>query len=135
MGKNTVQRQLIQGVFSSSNHPLGPNEVHRAAQCSLQKLGVATVYRAIKDLLEEKWLVSVDLPGEPARYERAGKQHHHHFHCNNCDRVYEAEGCSLNLQGLVPQGFQLTTHELVLYGSCADCVGGSSATAEHLAQR
>ncbi len=129
MGRNTAQRKTIQTVFESARHPLGPNEVLSAAQCALPALGVATVYRAIKDLLEEKWLVSVNLPGEPARYERAGKQHHHHFQCGSCNRVFEAEGCSLSLQELVPQGFRLTAHELILYGYCASCVNVGPASA------
>ncbi len=122
MARHTAQRQSIQAVFDASDRPLTPNEVHIAAQRVSPALGMATVYRAIKDFLEEKWLVSVTLPGEPARYERAGKQHHHHFHCSNCDRVFEAEGCSLSLQKLVPQGFRLAAHELTLYGLCAGCI-------------
>jgi len=127
MPRKTTQRLAIQAVFDAANRPLGPTEVHAAAQRTAKALGVATVYRAIKDLLDEKWLVSVNLPGEPARYERAGKRHHHHFHCSNCDRVFEAEGCSLSLQRLVPEGFTLTAHELVLYGLCAGCADRAPA--------
>ncbi|HEY5960563.1 MAG TPA: transcriptional repressor [Polyangiaceae bacterium] len=122
MPRHTMQRQAIQAVFDASDRPMGPSEVHLAAQRTAPALGMATVYRAIKDLLEDNWLVSVELPGEPPRYERAGKHHHHHFHCSNCDRVFEAKGCNLSLQRLVPQGFTLTAHELVLYGLCAGCV-------------
>jgi Fur family ferric uptake transcriptional regulator len=123
MGRNTTQRQAIQAVFEVSERPLGPGEVRMAALPSSPALGMATVYRAIRDLLEEKWLVCVNLPGEPPRYERAGKRHHHHFHCNNCKRVFEADGCRLSLRRLVPEGFTLTAHELVLYGLCSACVG------------
>lgn len=123
MPRNTTQRQAIQAVFEASDRPLGPHEVHLAAQASSPALGIATVYRAIKGLLDENWLVCVNLPGEPSRYERAGKRHHHHFHCNHCKRVFEADGCSLSLQRLVPPGFRLTAHELVLYGLCAGCIG------------
>jgi Fur family transcriptional regulator, ferric uptake regulator len=123
MARKTTQRQSIQSVFEGSNRPLGPSEVHLAAQKSSPALGIATVYRAIKDLVEDHWLVCVNLPGEPARYERAGKRHHHHFHCTACKRVFEAEGCSLSLKRLVPEGFRLMAHELVLYGLCASCIG------------
>jgi len=127
MARQTTQRQAIQAVFDAANRPIGPQEVHLAAQESAPALGMATVYRAIKGLLEDGWLVSVDLPGEPARYERAGKLHHHHFHCNQCNRVFEADGCSLSLKNLVPRGFKLMTHELVLYGLCAACVARKPA--------
>jgi len=129
MARHTTQRQAIQAVFDTANRPIGPQEVRQAAQEASPALGMATVYRAINNLLEEGWLVSVNLPGEPARYERAGKRHHHHFHCNQCNRVFEADGCSLSLKNLVPEGFKLMTHEIVLYGLCAGCsVSESTST-------
>ena len=92
-----------------------------AAQRHLPGLGIATVYRTLKSWLEEGSLVQVDLPGEPPRYEATGKQHHHHFHCRACDRVYELEGCPDGLKSLTPAGFSLESHEVVLYGRCATC--------------
>ena len=123
MARNTTQRKFILAAFEATDRPMGPNEVRSAVLESVPALGIATVYRAIKDLLEEGWLTTVNLPGEATRYERAGKHHHHHFHCNRCKRVFEADGCSLSLKNLVPRGFKLTTHELVLYGLCAGCTG------------
>ena len=66
-------------------------------------------------------LTQVELPGEAPRYETAGRQHHHHFHCRACDRVFELEGCPEGLRGLIPTGFSLESHEVVLYGRCAAC--------------
>lgn len=121
MQRNTAQRRAICDVFIESGRPLGPGEVHKAARRRIRRLGIATVYRAIKDLLDEGWLAPVELPGQPARYERAGKAHHHHFVCNRCDRVFEVEGCQGDLGAGVPAGFQLETHDVLLYGRCATC--------------
>lgn len=121
MDRNTRQRQAIRQVFEETDRPLGPQEVLQAAQAHTPGLGIATVYRTLKALLAESWLVSVELPGEPQRYEIAGKGHHHHFRCHACDRVYEIEGCLTNLRGLAPRGFQLERHEVVLYGRCNTC--------------
>jgi Fur family ferric uptake transcriptional regulator len=82
---------------------------------------MATVYRSVKSLVESGEVVAVELPGEPARYEAAGKHHHHHFHCRTCKKVYEVEGCPGELDALVPKGFELESHELVLYGRCLAC--------------
>ena len=84
-------------------------------------LGVATVYRAINQWVEAGWLVPVLLPGEPARYEQAGKHHHHHFRCRRCGGVFEVEGCPAGLRKMVPRGFKLESHDLVLAGLCAQC--------------
>lgn len=122
MERDTAQRRAIRDVFEAADRPLGPREVLNAAQSAVPTLGIATVYRTLKALVEETWLVQVDLPGEAPRYERSGKKHHHHFVCDACDRVYEVDGCPGNLRSVVPHGFQLDRHEVVLYGMCEDCV-------------
>jgi Fur family transcriptional regulator, ferric uptake regulator len=121
MDRNTRQRQAIRQIFEETDRPLGPQEVLQAAQAYIPGLGIATVYRTLKALLTEGWLVAVELPGEAQRYEIAGKDHHHHFRCRACDRVFEIEGCFTNLQRLAPRGFQLEKHEVVLYGMCDAC--------------
>jgi len=123
MERDTAQRRAIRDVFEGSKRPLSPREILEAAQATVPTLGIATVYRTVKGLVEEGWLVPVDLPGEPPRYELSGKKHHHHFVCDACDRVFEVEGCPGNLRAVVPSGFQLDRHEVVLYGVCATCSG------------
>ena len=81
---------------------------------------MATVYRTIKGLVEEGWLLAVDLPGEAPRYEVAGKAHHDHFRCRVCNRVFEVE-CSVRLSSKMPRGFVVEGHETVLKGLCATC--------------
>jgi Fur family transcriptional regulator, ferric uptake regulator len=122
MERNTRQRDAIRQVFAETDRPLSPQEILEAAQAYIPALGIATVYRTLKALVEEDWLSPVELPGEPQRYEMAGKGHHHHFRCHACDRVYEIDGCLSNLRCLVPQGFQIDRHEVVLYGTCNTCV-------------
>ena len=122
MERNTRQRQAIRQVFAQNDNPLGPQEVLQAAQAAIPGLGIATVYRTIKALVEEGWLAVVELPGEPQRYEIAGKAHHHHFRCRACDRVFEINGCPSNVLRLAPNGFLLERHEVVLYGTCDTCM-------------
>jgi Fur family ferric uptake transcriptional regulator len=122
MERNTRQRNAIRQVFAENDRPLGPQEVLDAAQVHLPGLGIATVYRTLKAMTEEGWLAPVELPGEPQRYEVAGKGHHHHFRCRDCDRVFEIDGCLTNLKKLVPRGFRIDRHEVVLYGTCKTCV-------------
>lgn len=123
--RETRQRQAIRRAFDEAERPLGPQEVLDAAQAMVPGLGLATVYRTIKSLLDEGWLVSVDVPGRPPHYERAGKEHHHHFHCRECGKVFEVEGCPGNLKSLAPPGFKVEGHELTLYGVCPGCRAGA----------
>ena len=125
MERRTKQRDAIQLVFEEADRPLSPEEVFCAAQRLSHGVGVATIYRAIKSMIREKVLHVVKLPGEPARYELAGKVHHHHFRCHACGKVYEANGCPGSFERFVPKGFRLDGHELVLYGRCASCLTGN----------
>lgn len=121
MERNTRQRGAIRRAFQRADRPLGTGEVLDLSRSEVGGLGIATVYRNIRTLVDEGWLDVVELPGEVPRYEVKGKGHHHHFRCRQCDRVYEVPGCVGELTEMVPQGFSLETHEIVLYGTCADC--------------
>lgn len=119
--RKTNQREAIRRVFEAARRPLSPQEAHGAACRRVPGLGIATVYRTVKRLLDQGYLIPVDIPGEPPRYEIAGKRHHHHFYCRGCRRVFEVEGCPGELNSLTPKGFRLEGHEVVLYGHCLDC--------------
>lgn len=122
MTRDTRQRRAIRSVFVEADGPLGPQEVLDRAQADVPGIGLATVYRTIKLMLDDQELKAVDLPGEPARYEPADRTgHHHFFKCDACGRVYEVQGCVSNPSGLAPDGFRVSRHEIVLYGTCANC--------------
>lgn len=119
--RDTAQRRAIRAALEAAGRPLGALEVLRAAKASAPGLGIATVYRNLKALVEGGEVAAVELPGEAPRYEFAGKGHHHHFLCGACDKVYELGGCLGGLQELLPRGFKLGSHELLLHGTCAAC--------------
>ena len=117
--RNTSQRRAIRDAIEQADRPLDANEVLDAAK--LEGLGLATVYRTLKLGVEEGWLKPVELPNSPTRYEMAGKKHHPHFECRECNKVFDIEGCPGNLQDLVPEDFILEDHEIILYGRCGKC--------------
>ncbi len=121
MQRNTNQRRAISRVLEEADRPLSPQEVLEHARKDVPNLGIATVYRAVKSMTEEGRLAPVQLPGEAPRYELAGKQHHHHFQCLECNRVFEIDGCPGGLARMVPDGFRLMYHDVVLYGKCDEC--------------
>ena len=98
-----------------------PDDIHRLAVKSVPSLGIATVYRSLKNLQEEGQVCCVEIPGQPPRYERSDKGHHHHFHCNQCGDVFDLDKCVEGLKKLAPPGFKVTDHEIILYGACKAC--------------
>lgn len=128
MRRRTQQREAIRDALRHAGRPLSADEVLRSAQRTVPGLGIATVYRNLKALVEAGWLREVELPGTgPGRFEVAGKGHHHHFHCRRCDRVFEVEDCPGDVQDLAPAGFRADSHEIILYGLCAGCTRGEAA--------
>jgi Fur family ferric uptake transcriptional regulator len=121
MHRNTRQREAIRRVFRDARHPLAPNQVHRAATRYAPGIGIATVYRTLNLLVETAWLVRIRIPGNRSFYERSGQDHHHHFLCRSCERLYRVAGCLGEVETLAPRGSQVESHDLLLHGQCGLC--------------
>ncbi|MGR6806890.1 Fur family transcriptional regulator [Sphaerotilus natans] len=123
MERNTRQRIAIREAIEVARRPLLPQEVLDQAQSLAPGLGIATVYRNLKALVDDGTLAVVQLPGENPRYEPVSRRHHHHFQCRRCQRVFDVHACPGDLSRLAPPGFSVEDHDLTLYGCCADCAG------------
>lgn len=119
--KDTRQRRAIMKTVLETDRPLAPKEILTLAQGHCPRIGLATVYRTLRSLTAEGWLAVVEVPSEPARFERAGKAHHHHFHCRVCGRLFEVEHCDSRIRDLAPPDFIVEGHELVFRGLCDVC--------------
>ena len=123
MGRRTRQREAIEAAMQRAAGPVMPQEILRLAADDVESLNLSTVYRTLTRMVEEGAVVPVELPGEPARYERreAAALHHHHFQCTRCDSVYDIAGCVDGLKALLPRGFKMSRHDITLYGTCRVC--------------
>ncbi|MBV7430780.1 transcriptional repressor [Acidovorax sp. sif1233] len=121
MERATRQRAAIHAAIATAGRPLSPQEVLEAARADIPSLGVATVYRNLRALMEDGTIEPVTLPGSSARYEMAGQDHHHHFLCRVCHRVFDIHACPGGFAHLAPPGFTVDGHDITLYGQCSDC--------------
>ena len=121
MKRKTDQKAAIRAAIEAAERPLTAQEICELAQVEVPGLGIATVYRNVKTLLANEWLSVVELPGAPVRYERANLGHHHHFQCDDCGRVFDVHGCPGGVKAIVPDGFELHRHEILMYGRCDVC--------------
>jgi Fur family transcriptional regulator, ferric uptake regulator len=122
MERSTRQRTAIRTAIDAAGRPLSPQEVLEAAQAEVPALGLATIYRNLKQMVEAGEILVVMLPGDSPRYEAAQHEHHHHFQCTNCKRVFDVHDCPGDLAKLAPKGFTVERHEITLYGRCDQCV-------------
>jgi len=129
MKRDTQQRDAIRKALLSAGRPLSVNEVFELAKNEVAGLGIATVYRNLKALQTEEWIVQVDLPGQPSRWEVSPQAHHHHFLCRTCDKLFEIHDCPEGLIRLLPEGYTLEEHDILLRGQCDTCTGNTNADA------
>ena len=119
MPRTSPYLQAIASVLTQADGPRSAEEVHEAL--SETGVGIATVYRLLNRGVEEGRYIAVAMPDGPTRFEPADRPHHHHFHCRSCDKVYDVMGCPGHPDQLVPDQFQLETHDLLLHGQCSEC--------------
>ena len=113
------QQLTVLRALGAADGPLSARELW--SRLSGTGVGLATVYRALQRGVEEGTLESVEVLGGGVRYEPKDREHHHHFLCSICDHAFDLFGCVKGLESLVPAGFQMTGHEVVLLGTCDAC--------------
>lgn len=121
MKRKTSQRTALEQVFLEEDNPLTIEQILESGRRSVESLNQATVYRTIKLLLEKGTIRQIYHPSLGALYERADKDHHHHFYCRVCRRVYDVPGCVLDKQQAAPAGYVVEDHEYFLTGVCSAC--------------
>lgn len=121
MEKLSERHATILSVLEAQDRPVTPKELLEVASTQSPSLGLATVYRALKVLVETGQARKIEVAGLAPHYERNKKEHHHFFVCEDCKRIFDLYGCSGGLKELLPSGFTMTSHELTIFGACRDC--------------
>ena len=123
MKRKTQQGNIILEVIKKAKRPLTPLEIHQKAVQDRPRIGIATTYRHLRLRTEHNQVVGVDYPGQPPRYEWADGQDKVHFACRTCDKLFALEDTTSDTPpAMVPSGFQVQGFEVMLYGTCPECV-------------
>ena len=90
------------------------------------RVGIASVYRALDQLVELRLAQRVELGDGIARFEpsRTGAGHHHHLVCDDCGKVepFSDPGLERALADAARRlSYGMHAHEVVLHGNCGDC--------------
>jgi Fur family transcriptional regulator, ferric uptake regulator len=118
----TKQKQAIEQIFMANQRPLTAAETYSLCQESLPGIGIATIYRAIKRLVEHSFIVPLEIPGIGTCYELAELPPHHiHFVCHDCNKVFELTQYDHVQLPPLPEGFTAQNFDLLVKGSCRDC--------------
>ena len=131
--KVTSQRIAILEVLN--NRPgkhMTAEEIYDYVRKEYPDIGLATVYRTIQLLSELSLIDKLNLDDGYVRYEIGAKNHensshhHHHLICLECGNIYAFQDDLLeNLENRIQEtlGFEVSDHEVKLYGLCKNCIG------------
>ena len=124
--KYTKQREIIFETILNSTKHLNADELNIIInqKYPTEKIGIATIYRALAFLEESLLISSIDLHKEGKKFEPSTKNHHDHLICIKCDKIIEFLDDSIEKkQEQIAQqnGFKLLKHTMYLYGICHNC--------------
>ncbi len=118
--RSTPQRQAILAAFrGGAVEHLSADEVFARASASLPGLSRGTVYATLAEFTEVGLLGAFGTP-EPVRYE-TNTEHHGHFRCRLCLRVFDVEVPEPDPRSFQTQGHAVERIEVRAEGVCVDC--------------
>ena len=127
--RTTSPRQAVVHAIAGKGRHFTAEELRE----QLPGVGRATVYRALKLLVESGVLCRVLLEDGNLHYQLDQlnhRGHHHHLLCVECGISQDLLGCdieSLLQQAALSHDFQLSGHRLEVYGRCQSCVSAAVA--------
>ena len=126
-GRGGAARERVVTLLADQQCALTAAEIDRR----LPEVGRASVYRSLEQLEGLGLIQRLDLGAGAAGYERLGpgEEHHHHLLCRACGRLvpFHDDGLERAIGSVGrASGFAVTSHEVTLQGTCADCQGGNA---------
>ena len=119
----TKQRKVVYEVLINKlDHPTAA-EVYDRAKLLMPSISLATVYNCLETLTHAGAIRQVNVDREASRYCPNLKPHAH-FHCNECEQVFDIhldQGCAAESPWQLPKGTQLEDIEVSMKGICPKC--------------
>lgn len=123
--RDTPQREMILAAFLNFEEHVTAEMLYDIVKKQDPSVGQATVYRMLKLLCEAGLSREVDFGDGVMRYEHSyNHPHHDHLICRTCGKTEEIVDTVIEeLQKRLAErfGFELTDHEMYLYGICSTC--------------
>jgi Fur family ferric uptake transcriptional regulator len=124
--KYTKQREIIFETILNSEDHLNAEELYNIISNNYptEKIGIATVYRALSFLEESGLISSIAMDKDGKKFEPTTKKHHDHLICVKCNKIIEFLDDTIEKKQekvAKDNGFKLLNHTMYLYGICKEC--------------
>jgi len=123
------RRVILETVRATDAHP-SASTVYRAVRRRLPRVSLATVYRNLRRLAAEGFLV--ERAGADGLRFDGNTARHDHFTCLACRRVFDvpaAKAAGPRRRVAARTGFEVVDHRVEFYGLCAACRGRRARSA------
>ena len=117
------RQQLLLEQLRQADRELSGQDLHALLRQSPQAMGLATVYRHLRQLQQRGLIRARHLPSGEALYAPVERDEHH-LTCVDCGTTLVLQHCPMHdlpLQGHHAEGFQLLFHTLEFFGLCGVC--------------
>lgn len=127
----TRQQQAVADILGQSADFASAQALHGRLREAGETVGLATVYRALQAMADAGQVDVLRTDDGEAVYRACEPGHHHHLVCRTCGRTVEVDGPAVETwtdRVAAEHGFIDVTHTLEIFGTCADCARGASAS-------
>jgi Fur family ferric uptake transcriptional regulator len=124
--RTTPQRTAVLEHLRAASEPMSAQAIKAELGRSV---GLATVYRALQQLVDGGQVDVFRHDSGEAMYRLCRPVHHHHLVCNRCKRVEEIDACEVEpwARGVAERrGFVISGHQADIFGICAECQATAS---------
>ena len=123
------RQQLLLEQLKLADRELSGQDLHALLRQGPQPMGLATVYRHLRQLQQRGLIRCRHLPSGEALFAPVERDEHH-LTCVDCGTTLLLEHCPMHnveLHGEQADGFQLLFHTLEFFGLCSACQQRQSA--------
>ena len=129
--RETRQRRALLEALDDSPEFRSAQAIHAALREAGVQVGLATVYRSLKQLADGHEVDVVrDAAGEQLFRRCAAVRHHHHLVCRVCGTAVEVESAPVEDWAAAvgrEHGFSDVGHSLEVFGVCSECHAAAPA--------
>ena len=120
--KNSDRRNAILSVLENTTCHPSANWIYEKVKEQYPDVGIATVYRNLKILLEQKKVFLVEVGDGLDHYDANVHIPHDHIYCNKCGAICDVESIPINdLVENLKDDVSVESYNLILFGKCKKC--------------
>lgn len=120
--KNSEKRNAILAALKCTKTHPSADWIYEKVKEDIPGIGIATVYRNLKLLLEQNQIFKVDVGDGLDHYDAQTEIRHDHTYCLKCGAIGDINvSAPADLDSFANDEFSIESYSMVLFGKCKKC--------------